>query len=147
MSFQSDAIVVMLFAYTGGQGAESSVGTNPVCWSPREIAWVVHGGWTGGSPIAGHVHGEDIKACMREIGHPAIVLVGYVESDLAGCSGAVHEERYAAGNRGLAEHCGRANYLPNVNLRRLVGNGRDGRADADIVVNSEQAVAVFGCRG
>ena len=68
----------------------------------REVAWVVHRRRTGRSAVAGRVHREDVEPGAREVGHPAVVLIGDVERHFGRCAGAVHEQHDAIGAGGAA---------------------------------------------
>lgn len=110
----------------------------------REVAGVVHGERARGASVARHVHGEDIIASVGKVGHPTEVGVGDIEGDLGGSTRAVDEEGDLVGSRPGSEGDVGPDYFAHVDLRGLSGDGGNGGAHLDVVIDAKEIAVVSG---
>ena len=98
----------------------------------RQVALVVHLRRTGGAAIAGHVHREDVIAGGRQIGHPAVILVGHVKAGLGRGARAMDEQHDLA--PGAAPHHRRQGALADIEFYGLPSDGQGLRCGGDMVI-------------
>lgn len=79
---------------------------------------------------------------MREVGHPAVVLIRNVEGHFGRRARAMDEQRDPIRGRSAPKHGSGLHHFAHVDLRGLTGDGRDGGVNLHVVVEAEQAIAV-----
>ena len=110
----------------------------------REIARIVHRRRPRRPPVAGRVHGEDVVARAREVGHPAVVLIRDIERHFGRRSRAVDEHDDSILQRRAAQSRTGEHFFADVDLSRLAGDGRHRRLHVDVVIDRQQPLAVVG---
>ena len=133
-----------VLAVGGGAGSGDEAGDEEKLLLLRQIAGIVHGSRTGGAPVAGHVHGEDIEARFGEEGHPAVVLEASVEGDFGWGARAVDEQDDLVWRDRPAKSRTGDDDFPDVDLGGLADDGRNGGFDGHMVVDAQQSLPVVG---
>ncbi len=113
-----------------------------------QVAGVVHHR-PARSPVAGHVHREDVETFAGEALHPRIVAIGHVEGERGGREAAVDHEHHLALERRartLLEEV-RGDLLAHEQIDLLSGDGRHGRGVIDQPVDGDEGGGLRGGGG